>query len=78
MDTNLKRYGTRKDKETGKIMSKISNKIIKALETEIKSQETLLKLLVSQEKNYNRDLTKEKQEIESTIAYYNKVIKDAA
>lgn len=59
-------------------MSKISIKIKKALETEIKSQQALLKLLANQEKNYNKDLTKEKQDIETSIAYYNKVIKDAA
>lgn len=56
----------------------ISIKLKKAIEGEIKAQQTLLKLLENQEQNYNVDCSKEKAEIEESIAYYNKVIKDAA
>ncbi len=56
----------------------ISNKLKKAIESEVKAQQTLLKLLVNQEQNYNVDCSKEKEDIEKSIAYYNKVIKDAA
>lgn len=56
----------------------VSIKIKKAIESEIKAQQTLLKLLVAQEQNYNVDCSKEKEDIEKSISYYNKVIKDAA
>ncbi len=56
----------------------ISEKIKKTIESEVKAQQTLLKLLVNQEQNYNVDCSKEKEAIEESIAYYNKVIRDAA
>ncbi len=56
----------------------ISNNIKKAIEAEIKSQQTLLNLLVKQETSYNVDLSATKAEINDTIAYYEKVVKEAA
>ncbi len=56
----------------------ISIKIKKAIEVEAKSQQQLLKLLVNQEANYGVDLSKEKAEINKSLAYYEKVLKEAA
>lgn len=56
----------------------MSVKIKKAIESEEKSQKALLKLLLNQEANYGTDLTKEKAEINKTLAYYDKVLKEAA
>ena len=53
----------------------ISIKIKKAIETEEKSQKALLKMLENQEANYGSDLSKEKAEVNKTIAYYEKIIK---
>lgn len=55
----------------------ISIKIKKTIETEIKNQKALLKLLVSQEQNYNVDLSEQKKDIEKSIEYYESVIKNA-
>lgn len=54
----------------------LSLKIKKAIEGEIKSQKALLKLLVSQEANYGSNCSKEKEEINKSIAYYEKVLKE--
>ena len=56
----------------------VSIKIKKAIEQEVKSQKALLKLLETQEANYSVDLSKEKGEINKSLAYYDKVIKEAA
>lgn len=56
----------------------VSIKIKKAIEIEKKSQQTLLKLLETQEVNYSVDLSKEKAEINKSIEYYDKVLKEAA
>lgn len=56
----------------------ISIKIKKAIEAEAKAQKSLLKLLASQEANYGVDLTKQKEDINQSIAYYDKIIKEAA
>ncbi len=56
----------------------ISKNIKKAIETEKKSQQALLNLLIKQEANYGVDLTKEKAEINKSLAYYDKVVKEAA
>lgn len=56
----------------------ISIKIKKAIETEAKSQKQLLKLLVNQEANYCVDLSQEKAEINKSIEYYDKVLKEVA
>lgn len=56
----------------------ISIKIKKAIETEAKSQAQLLKLLENQEANYGVDLSKEKAEINKSLEYYDKVLKEVA
>ena len=56
----------------------VSIKIKKAIEVEAKSQKQLLKLLENQEANYGVDLSKEKTEINKSLAYYEKVLKEAA
>lgn len=56
----------------------ISIKIKKAIETEAKSQKQLLKLLVNQEANYGVDLSQEKAEINKSVEYYEKVLKEVA
>lgn len=55
-----------------------NKKILKTIETEIKSQKALLKLLETQETNYNVDLSKEKENINNTISFYERVVKEAA
>lgn len=57
---------------------KASIKIIKTMESEIKSLETLLKTLENREKNYQVDLSQEKAEIKASIDYYKWAIKEAA
>ena len=56
----------------------VSIKIKKAMEAETKNQKNLLKLLINQEANYGVDLSKEKAEVNKSIAYYEKVLKEAA
>ncbi len=56
----------------------VSIKIKKAIEQEAKNQKQLLKLLENQEANYGVDLSKEKTEINKSLAYYEKVLKEAA
>lgn len=56
----------------------ISVEIKKKIEKEAKTQRTLLKLLENQEKNYNMDLTQEKEDINKSIDYYDKVLKEVA
>ena len=56
----------------------VSIKIKKAIESEIKQQKALLKLLVAQESNYGTDYSKEKADINQSITYYEKVLKEAA
>ncbi len=56
----------------------VSIKIKKAIEVEAKSQKQLLKLLETQEANYGVDLSKEKAEINKSLEYYDKVLKEVA
>ena len=56
----------------------VSIKIKKAIEQEAKNQKQLLKLLVNQEANYGVDLSKEKAEINKSLEYYDKVLKEVA
>lgn len=58
-------------------MPLISLKIESTLKAEIKSQQQYLKALESQEKNYDVDLTDEKNRCKEVISYYEKVINDA-
>lgn len=54
----------------------VSLKIKKAIEAEIKSQRAYLKALETQEKNYSKDLTEEKQTVKDSIANYEAFIKE--
>ncbi len=54
----------------------VSEKIKKVIKGEIKSQETLLKMLENQEKNYGAKYPKEKEQIKLSIEYYNKVLRE--
>lgn len=54
----------------------LSEKIKKIITSEIKSQETLLKLLDNQEKNYHEDYSNKKEAINKSLAYYNKVLEE--
>lgn len=55
-------------------MSLISEKIKKVIKTEIKAQETTLKILENQEVNYGLQLGKEKEFVKKTINNYNKML----
>lgn len=57
-------------------MGLISEKIKKAIESELKSQQAYLKLLESQEKYYGKDHTEEKEFVKKTIANYDKMLKE--
>lgn len=52
-------------------------KILKLLETEVKTQEKFKKSLEDQEKNYGADYTEKKTEIEKSIKFMNEVIVNA-
>lgn len=56
----------------------LSLKIVKAIEQEIKAQEQFIKSLENQEKNYKKDLSDNKVEVQKSIDYYKKILKDAA
>ena len=54
----------------------LSEKIKKIIESEIKSQKQLLKLLDNQEKNYHEDYSSKKEMINKSLEYYDKVLKE--
>lgn len=54
----------------------VSNKIKEMIKKEIKAQESYLKILVQQEKNYNVNLSDEIEETKASIEYYNKVLEE--
>lgn len=56
----------------------ISVQIKKAIENEIKSQQTLIKVLEKQEAMYNADAKAILDHAKKTIAFYDKVLKEAA
>ena len=56
----------------------VSIKIKKAIESEVKTQNNLLKALENQEANYKVDFSKHKAEINKSIEYYNKILDEAA
>lgn len=56
----------------------LSLKIKKAIESEIKVQQTLKKSLELQEANYGVDLSNMKNDIEKVIAYYQDFIKNGS
>lgn len=55
----------------------ISVKVQKTIEQEIKAEESYLKALENQEKNYKVDLTSNKEEAQASIDFYKKILKDA-
>ena len=57
-------------------MAKISVKIKKSIQSEIKALNAYYKSLVNQEINYNRDLKEEKEAVKASIDYYNKVLNE--
>lgn len=56
----------------------LSLKIKKAIESEIKVQQTLKKSLELQEANYGVDLSNTKNDIDKVIAYYQDFIKNGS
>lgn len=54
----------------------VSEKIKDVVKKEIKNQESLLKMLEAQEKNYRKDYNNEKNEIKNSIEYYNKILNE--
>lgn len=54
----------------------VSIKVKELIKKEIKGQENYLKILVQQEKNYNVNLSDEKEETKLSIEYYNKILKE--
>ena len=56
----------------------LSLKIKKAIESEIKVQQTLKKSLELQETNYGVDLSNMKNDIDKVIAYYQDFIKNGS
>lgn len=54
----------------------VSIKVKELIKKEIKAQENYLKILVQQEKNYNVNLSDEKEETKLSIEYYNKILKE--
>lgn len=54
----------------------VSEKIKKAIKSEVKAQQNLMKLLIEQEKNYGKDLREEKEAIEASLVYYSKILKE--
>ena len=56
----------------------VSEKIKKAIESEVKAQKQLLKLLEAQEKNYKEDYSDKKDAINQTLNYYDKILNEAA
>lgn len=55
----------------------VSEKIRKTIKAEVKAQEGLVKLLEKQEKEYGANYSKEKEQIQKSIEYYNKVLSEA-
>lgn len=54
----------------------VSEQIKKYVEKEIKAQQSYLKILETQEKNYHLDLTDEKNGAKASIEYYNKILRE--
>ena len=57
-------------------MGLVSETVKKSIQKEIKSQESLLKLLEIREKEYGVKYPKEKEDIKNSIEYYNKFLKE--
>lgn len=58
-------------------MGLVSEKVKKTIKAEIKAQESFLKLLENQEKNYGAKYQKEKEAIKQSVEYYHKVLNEA-
>lgn len=55
----------------------VSEKIKSAIKAEVKSQESFIKVLEKQEKEYGANYSKEKEQIKNSIEYYNKILNEA-
>ena len=55
----------------------VSEKIKSAIKAEVKSQESFIKILEKQEKEYGANYSKEKEQIKNSIEYYNKILNEA-
>lgn len=56
---------------------KISAKIIKTIEAEIKTKENLIKVLAQDAKDYNVDNSQKIGQLQEVVNNYKKIIKDA-
>lgn len=56
----------------------ISIKIKKQIESEIKNQKSLLKLVTNQETNYQSNVGDLKDTINQSIQFYEKILKEAS
>lgn len=56
----------------------VSEKIKKAIESEVKSQNSFIKLIEAQEKNYGEDYSEKKEAIKKTLNFYEKILNEAA
>ena len=54
----------------------VSEKIKEIIKKEVKSQQSVIKVLENQEKEYGFQFTKEKEMINKSIEYYNKVLNE--
>lgn len=57
-------------------MGLVSENVKKFIQKEIKAQENLYKLLETREKDYGVKYQKEKEDINNSIKYYNKFLKE--
>lgn len=57
-------------------MGLVSENVKKFIQKEIKVQENLYKLLETREKDYGVKYQKEKEDINNSIKYYNKFLKE--
>ena len=55
----------------------VSEKIKSAIKAEVKSQESFIKVLEKQEKDYGANYSKEKEQIKNSIEYYKKILNEA-
>ena len=54
----------------------VSEQIKEIIKKEVKSQQSVIKVLENQEKEYGFQFTKEKEMINKSIEYYNKVLNE--
>ena len=54
----------------------VSEKIKEIIKKEVKSQQSVIKVLENQEKEYGLQFPKEKEIINKSIEYYNKILNE--